>query len=87
MNRTVHTYQIKTLSQYPFLIGEILRRAEQRRVRRAKRGTLFRKLNGLNTLTTFKDRVSAPENSHRCAAPTSFEAASAEHGKTEEKSY
>jgi len=36
MNRTVYAYQIKMLSQYPLLIGEILRRAEQRRVRRAK---------------------------------------------------
>jgi hypothetical protein len=44
MNRTVYAYQIKTLSQYPLLIGEILRRAEQRRVRRAKWRALFRKL-------------------------------------------
>jgi hypothetical protein len=36
MNRTVYTYQIKTLSQYPLLIGEIQCRAEQRRLRRAK---------------------------------------------------
>ncbi|MEA3147915.1 MAG: hypothetical protein QOI53_3511 [Verrucomicrobiota bacterium] len=44
MNRTVYTYQIKTLSQYPFLIGEILRRAEQRRLRRARWRALFQKL-------------------------------------------
>jgi hypothetical protein len=44
MNRTVHTYQIKTLSQYPLLIGEILRREEQRRLRRDKWRALFLKL-------------------------------------------
>jgi hypothetical protein len=44
MNRTVYTYQIKTLSQYPLLIREILRRAEQRRLRREKWRALFRKL-------------------------------------------
>jgi hypothetical protein len=36
MNRTVNNYQIKTLSQYPLLIGEILRRSDERRLRRAK---------------------------------------------------
>jgi hypothetical protein len=45
MNRTVHTYQIKTLSQYPLLIGEILHRAEQRRLRRAKWRALFSQTN------------------------------------------
>jgi hypothetical protein len=44
MKRTVHIYQIKTLSQYPLLIGEILHRAEQRRTRGAKWRALFRKL-------------------------------------------
>jgi hypothetical protein len=44
MNRTVHTYQTKTLSQYPLLIGEILRREEQRRLRRDKWRALFLKL-------------------------------------------
>jgi len=44
MNRTVYTHQIKTLSQYPLLIGEILRRADERRLRRAKWRALFRKL-------------------------------------------
>ena len=44
MNRTVYTYHIKTLSQYPLLIGEILHRAEQRRLRRDKWRALLRKL-------------------------------------------
>ena len=36
MNRQVFTHQVKTLSDYPLLIGEILRRSELRYARRAK---------------------------------------------------
>ena len=94
MNRTVHTYQIKTLSQYPLLIGEILRRAEQRRFRRAKWWALCRKLYGLTRLATMKNRVSAPDNSHRLCPTCSarfvfvrFPGALSERGENEEGSF
>jgi hypothetical protein len=47
MNRRVAIHQIRTISDCPLLVGESLRRAELRNVRRSKRRAFFAKANNV----------------------------------------
>jgi hypothetical protein len=44
MDRRIATHHIKTVSEYPLLVGEILRRAELRNLRRSKWRAFLRRL-------------------------------------------
>ncbi|MFY9986120.1 MAG: hypothetical protein WAK31_15245 [Chthoniobacterales bacterium] len=47
MNRPIVVHQIKTISDYPLLVGEILRRADLRTLPRVKWQAFVKKWSGI----------------------------------------